>query len=208
MSDRYLRVLPLVLAHEGGWSDHPKDPGGATMKGVTLATFRSYRPGATKEELRNISDAMVAKIYRDGYWNKVRGDDLPSGVCYCVFDFAVNSGPRRAIMALQRAVNVADDGAIGPVTLAAIRRKHPEDIISRICSDRLAFMRRLSTWPTFGRGWQRRVEGVEREAVRMTLNVGTAPAPVIPRTYPPLTVELAPAPAMGFWAWVRSWFRA
>jgi lysozyme family protein len=207
-SGNYQRALALVLEHEGGWSDHPADPGGATMKGVTLATFRSFVPNATKDDLRNISTYMLGKIYREGYWQKVRGDDLPAGVDYAVFDFAVNSGPRRAIMALQRAVGVADDGRIGPITLAAVKRKSPEDIITRICSDRLSFMRRLSTWPTFGRGWQRRVEGVEREAIRMALAAASTPAPVIPRTYPPLTVEPAPAPAMGFRAWVRSLFRA
>jgi lysozyme family protein len=207
----FARALPHVLKHEGLWSDHPKDPGGATMKGITLATFRTYRPGATKEELRNISDAMVAKIYREGYWNAVKADDLPSGVNYCVFDFGVNSGPRRAIMALQRALNVADDGAIGPITLAAARKADPEQLVSRICSDRLAFMRRLSTWPTFGKGWQRRVEGVEREAIRMVMDAAgrtVKPAPVIPRAYAPLSVEPAPAAPVGFWAWVRSWFRA
>jgi lysozyme family protein len=213
MTDRFARALPLVLAHEGGYVDHPRDPGGATNLGVTIGTLSGWlgRP-ATKAEVRALTVDAVAPIYRKNYWDAVRADELPAGVDYCVFDFGVNSGPRRAIMALQRAVNVADDGAIGPITLAAVKRKSPENIISRICSDRLSFMRRLSTWPTFGRGWQRRVEGVEREAIRMAMDAAlhtvTAPAPVIPRTYPPLTVEPAPAAPVSFWAWVLSWFRA
>jgi lysozyme family protein len=211
MTDRFPRALELVLVHEGGYVDHPRDPGGATNLGVTIGTLSGWlgRP-ATKAEVRALTVDAVAPIYRKNYWDAVRADDLPAGVDYCVFDFGVNSGPRRAIMALQRAVGVADDGRIGPITLAAVKRKSPEDIITRICSDRLSFMRRLSTWPTFGKGWQRRVEGVEREAIRMIMDAptrATAPAPVIPRTYPPLTVEPAPAPAVGFWAWVRSWFQ-
>jgi lysozyme family protein len=209
MTDRFPRALELVLVHEGGYVDHPRDPGGATNLGVTIGTLSGWlgRP-ATKAEVRALTVDAVAPIYRKNYWDAVRADDLPAGVDYCVFDFGVNSGPRRAIMALQRAVGVADDGRIGPITLAAAKRKSPEDIITRICSDRLSFMRRLSTWPTFGRGWQRRVEGVEREAIRMALAAASTPAPVIPRTYPPLTAVPAPAPSGGFWAWVRSWFRA
>jgi lysozyme family protein len=209
MTDRFPRALELVLVHEGGYVDHPRDPGGATNLGVTIGTLSGWlgRP-ATKAEVRALTVDAVAPIYRKNYWDAVRADDLPAGVDYCVFDFGVNSGPRRAIMALQRAVGVADDGRIGPITLAAVRRKSPEDIIARICSDRLSFMRRLSTWPTFGVGWQRRVEGVEREAVRMALTAASTPAPIVPRTYPPLTAEPAPAAPVGFWAWVRSWFRA
>jgi lysozyme family protein len=201
----FARAFPLVIKHEGGYVDHPRDPGGATNLGVTIGTLSGWlgRP-ATKAEVRALTIDAVAPIYRKNYWDAVKADDLPAGVNYCVFDFGVNSGPRRAIMALQRAVGVADDGAIGPITLAAVKRKSPEDIISRICSDRLSFMRRLSTWPTFGRGWQRRVEGVEREAIRMAMDAAshtvTAPAPVITRTYPPLTVEPAPAAPVSGWA--------
>jgi len=94
--DRFSTVLAETLTHEGGWADHPKDPGGATMKGVTLATYRQYYPNATKADLRKISDADLKMIYRTGYWDKVRGDDLPPGVDLMTFDVAVNSGPRRA----------------------------------------------------------------------------------------------------------------
>jgi lysozyme family protein len=190
----FARALPLVLKHEGGYVDHPRDPGGATNLGVTIGTLSGWlgRP-ATKAEVRALTVDAVAPIYRKNYWDAVRGDDLPSGVNYCVFDFGVNSGPRRAIMALQRALNVADDGIIGPVTLAAARTAGPERLVSRICSDRLAFMRRLSTWPTFGRGWQRRVEGVEREALRM---IKDAP----PRLTMPSPTPPSGEPAGGFWS--------
>ena len=101
----FAAALSAVLLHEGGWANNPKDPGGATMKGVTLATYRRYRPGATKEQLRNISDEELRTIYRDGYWDEVRGDDLPSGIDFATFDFAVNSGPSRAAKFLQRVLH-------------------------------------------------------------------------------------------------------
>ena len=99
------RALPLVLKHEGGYVDHPNDPGGATNLGVTIGTLSSWlgRP-ATKAEVKALTRATVAPIYRKNYWAAIRGDELPAGLDYAVFDFAVNSGPKRAAMALQRAV--------------------------------------------------------------------------------------------------------
>lgn len=158
-------ALAAVLRHEGLWSDHPADPGGATMKGITLATFREAR-GAdrTKEDLRAISDADVSDIYRKRYWNAVRGDQLPAGVDLCVFDLAVNSGPGRAVRLLQKALGVNADGSIGPKTLAAAYDADALTVIGEICDLRLAFLRSLPTWPTFGKGWWARVENVRKEA--------------------------------------------
>jgi lysozyme family protein len=189
------RALALVLVHEGGWADHPKDPGGATNLGVTIGTLSDWlgRP-ATKAEVRALTKASVAPIYRRNYWNAVRGDELPAGVDYAVFDFAVNSGRGRAIPSLQRAIGVADDGKLGPITLAAAASKDAAQTIERICADRLAFLRRLSTWPTFGKGWSSRVEGVRAEALAMarvavpTVSVDAAPVPPV---FPPV---FAPAP--------------
>jgi lysozyme family protein len=203
------KCLPIILKHEGGFSNIRSDPGNWTGGRVGVGELRGTNYGIASHahphlDIKNLTVQQAGVIYREQYWVPVKGDELPIGVDLAVFDFGVNSGPRRAAMALQRAVGVADDGAIGPITLAAVKRKSPEDIISRICSDRLSFMRRLSTWPTFGRGWQRRVEGVEREAIRMAMDAAlhtvTAPAPVIPRTYPPLAVEPAPAAPVSGWA--------
>ena len=99
------KILSNTLHHEGSWSDHVKDPGGATMKGITLKTYSDYlgRP-AMKDELRRIPDDHLEAIYRKGYWDKVRGDELAAispGLAAAVFDFAVNSGPGRAAKALQ-----------------------------------------------------------------------------------------------------------
>lgn len=174
MKSNFDHCLKLVLAHEGGWADHPKDPGGATMKGVTLATYRKYRPGATKAHLRAISDGDLAMIYRAGYWNKVKGDDLPAGLDLVAFDAAVNSGPGRGARWLQEALGVNPDGVIGPKTIAAAKDAHKEAVIDRACSIRLNWLRTLPHWPTFGKGWSRRVEGVRADAKAMASSVKTA----------------------------------
>lgn len=168
--------LAITLTHEGGWADHPRDPGGATMKGVTLATFRHYRPGATKDDLRAISGADLARIYRDGYWNPVRGNDLPAGVNLAVFDFGVNSGPARARRHLQGAVGAKQDGVIGPETMDAVRSKRGDDLVRAICARRMSFVRGLRTWEVFGRGWSRRIADIEARGVAMWLTRNATPA--------------------------------
>lgn len=175
--ENFASALSAVLKHEGGWADHPNDPGGATMKGVTLATYRRYRPGATKAQLRNITDAELQRIYRDGYWDVIRGDDLPSGIDYAVFDFAVNSGPGRAAKYLQGVLGVARDGVIGPKTIAAAHAADPIKVITDLCDRRMAFLHRLSTWPVFGRGWSSRVRGVRQLALSLTAEPKHAPIP-------------------------------
>lgn len=176
---RFDICLSITLAYEGGWSDHPSDPGGATMKGVTLATFRRYYPGATKADLRAITDAQVSRIYREGYWNVVRGDDLPAGVDLAVFDAAVNSGPMRAAKWLQGVVGVSQDGVIGPKTLTATKAHAAALVVGRFCDARLAFLRGLSTWPTFGKGWERRVYDTCTRGIIMAETF--APPPTGPR---------------------------
>lgn len=165
-SENFKEALRLVLKHEGGWSDHPADPGGATMKGVTLANFRRYvKPGATKADLRRITDEQIAVVYRRYYWDAVLGAELPSGVDYAVFDFAVNSGPYRAATYLQRIVGAKQDGKIGPATLKAVRARKPEYVAAQLCDARLAFVRGLRTWPVFGKGWSTRIANVRRTAL-------------------------------------------
>src|SRR5690606_511060 len=138
MDRNFQRALSLVLRHEGGWSDHPKDPGGATMKGVTLANFRRYvKPDATKNDLRNITDGQIATIYRRFYWDAVAGAELPSGIDYAVFDFAVNSGPSRAAKYLQAVVGAKQDGKVGPATLKATRAMMRATVINDLCDRRM-----------------------------------------------------------------------
>ena len=168
MNNNFDRSLQRVLVHEGGFANHPKDPGGATMKGVTLLTFRRYF-GADKtvDELKHITPQQLAHIYRIGYWDTCCCDQLPDGVDYAVFDFAVNSGPGRAAKALQAALNVTQDGAIGPVTLGLIAARKPADLVEDLCDQRLAFLQRLDTFVVFGKGWSRRVEEVRQAALIM-----------------------------------------
>lgn len=168
MDRNFARALPLVLKHEGGYVDHPRDPGGATNKGVTIATFRRYvKKDGTKADLRAITDKQVATVYYRHYWSAVNAQALPAGVDYAVFDFAVNSGPHRAAQFLQRVVGISDDGRIGPKTIEAVEKMPAAIIIKRLCGNRLDWLKRLKTWSTFGRGWTRRVQDVEHHALAM-----------------------------------------
>ena len=178
---RFERAMGVLAAHEGGYSNHPSDPGGATMKGVTKRVYDAYRKGKGEaaRDVRKITDAEVYEIYRRQYWDAVRGDELPSGVAYCVFDAAVNSGVSQAAKWLQRAVGVADDGAIGSITLAASERFAAADVIDGICDRRLAFMKRLKQWSAFKNGWTRRVSEVRAQS-KAWANGATPPVSAVP----------------------------
>ena len=169
MKENFNAALQHVLEDEGGFSNHPKDPGGATMKGVTLDTYRSYKQNQhlTAEDLKKITGEELRDIYRRRYWDAIRGDDLPSGVDYCVFDCAVNSGPGRAAKMLQEVVGVKPDGGIGPITLAAVKSVDPIVLINKYAEKRLAFWQSLPTFDTFGKGWTRRGNEVKEAALKM-----------------------------------------
>ncbi|MEI9424310.1 hypothetical protein O7A70_24415 [Mesorhizobium sp. Cs1299R1N1] len=200
MDRNFARALALVLKSEGGWSDNPADPGGATMKGVTLANFRRYvKADGSKADLRKIGDEQVATVYRRFYWDAVAGAELPDGVDYAVFDFAVNSGPGRAAKYLQATLGVSQDGRIGPATLAAARARPAGVVIDQLCDGRLAFLQRLPTWATFGRGWSDRVKSVRSQALLMSAPaaVSAQPAKSAPEAAPPkaaMPEGNAPAP--------------
>lgn len=173
MQENFVSSLKHVLVHEGGYVDHPKDPGGATNKGVTLAVFqRFYGESMSKDDLRAIKDEQLEHIYKTGYWDKCNCNDLPAGMDYVVFDQAVNSGPGRSIRWLQAAVGATVDGGMGPQTLAAVQQ-HAEDreqVINDMCDERLSFMKRIQNgtlWQTFGRGWQARVDGVRAYGLQL-----------------------------------------
>ncbi|MDW9880458.1 hypothetical protein GOA90_25050 [Sinorhizobium meliloti] len=167
------RCLAVTLRHEGGWSDHKKDPGGATMMGVTLATYRRYKPGATKSDLRSITMARVQEIYRDGFWSPIAGDALPFGIDLATFDFAVNSGPSRGVKALQAAIGAKVDGKAGADTILKASKADGKKAIQAMCAGRLSFMKSLKIWSTFKNGWSRRVAEIEAKAVSMWLTKGT-----------------------------------
>ncbi|RWK20700.1 MAG: N-acetylmuramidase, partial [Mesorhizobium sp.] len=159
--------LARVLAHEGGYSNHPADPGGATMKGVTQRVYDAYRKskGLALRSVKRITGQELFEIYDRQYWDAVKGDLLPSGVDYVVFDGAVNSGPKQSIIWLQRALGPLYkgrlDGVMGVGTIAAVQACNDHDaLIDRICDQRLIFLQHLNTWPVFGRGWSSRVAEV------------------------------------------------
>lgn len=177
MDSSFDTALACVLRQEGGWSDDPRDPGGPTFRGITLATLASHRgrpvsPG----ELRSITAEDVAGIYRNRYWAAVAADRLPAGVDLAVFDLAVNSGPARAARTLQAALGLHQDGIVGPVTIATAMRTEPAALVREIGRRRLSFLQHLAAWTAFGRGWSRRVADVEAEALRL---VHATPAPAV-----------------------------
>ena len=148
------QAFTTLLGHEGGYSNHPADPGGQTRYGITEAVARE---AGYRGDMRELPIDLAKRIYKARYWDAVRAEELPEAVRYAVFDAAVNSGPRQAIRWLQRAVGVTDDGIIGPRTLAAVRAADPERLLRLVLAQRLRFMTDLPTWPTFGRGWARRI---------------------------------------------------
>lgn len=171
---RFEACLRVVLGHEGGYVDHPDDPGGATNLGITrrtLALWRQVSPweALPKSEVRALQREEAARIYRALYWQRCRGDELPAGLDLALFDFAVNSGPDRAIRQLQRLLGVAADGQIGPVTLAAIagrsRGAALAGLIGALCDARLGFLGRLKSFASFGKGWTRRVAAIRAAAL-------------------------------------------
>ncbi|WP_376097228.1 glycoside hydrolase family 108 protein [Roseomonas sp. CCTCC AB2023176] len=173
--DRFDRCLTVVLAEEGGFVNDPRDPGGATNMGITRATLSAFRDAeASVEDVRDLTRAEAREIYRSRYWTPLRCEALPPGVDLSVFDFGVNAGPGRAARLVQRAAGVTPDGSIGPITLAAIAARRPEDLIARFAEGRMEHYRSLSTFATFGRGWTNRTETVRREATAMA----TSPVPL------------------------------
>ena len=168
----YNECLKIILMHEGGYVNHPKDPGGETNLGVTKRVYEEW--GGTKE-MKDLTIEDVEPIYKKNYWDKIKGDDLPDGLDLCVFDFGVNAGPGRAAKFLQKLLGVTQDGGIGPQTLGALQSAIGEDkvtqtreMIEKYQSMRQEYYEGLSTFDTFGKGWTRRVEETTHEAISMT----------------------------------------
>ena len=157
MKDNFDHCLQMLLHHEGGFVNHPKDPGGMTNLGVTKKVYDAWiGRESTEAEMRALTPADVGPIYKKNYWDKVRGDDLPAGVDWAAFDWAVNSGAGRPAKAIQRIVGATQDGAIGPKTLQAVMDVEPEKIVEGVYDIRQKFYESLKTFDTFGRGWTRR----------------------------------------------------
>ena len=169
MKLNFEKALAAVLVHEGGFTNNPKDPGGMTNLGCTKAVWEEHCGHEVDEKvMRALTPNDVGPLYKRKYWDKVCGDDLPSGVDYVVFDAAINSGAGRAAKWLQSCVGVEPDGGIGPKTLTAVRAADPKQLVQDYAKRRLSFMMDLTTWGTFGKGWTRRVNEVEATGLTMT----------------------------------------
>lgn len=194
MRDNFEKSLKAVLVHEGGWSNHKLDPGGQTMRGVTQAVYDAYRRrlGLGVRSVKFLADDELRDIYRKQYWDTIKGDELPHGVDYAVFDFAVNSGPSRAARYLQTVLGVASDGVIGQITLRAAEEMDERITINGLCDRRMAFLRGLPTWETFGKGWASRVSGVRSMALGMVAGPNVVHQPL--DVEPPVKDHLPDAP--------------
>ena len=173
MKSNFDKCLDKLLQHEGGFVHHKDDPGGMTNLGVTIRVWEEWvgHPVAEKE-MRRLTPLMVSPLYKRKYWDACRADDLVSGVDYCVFDVAVNSGVGRAVKLLQSSVGATPDGGYGSITAALVKKasEQPSELIKKICDNRMAFIRELKAFPVFGKGWTRRIEEVKATALDMAEN--------------------------------------
>lgn len=170
MQSNFEKCLEMLLVHEGGFVNHPQDPGGMTNLGVTKQVWEEWvGHDVNEKEMRNLTPTMVAPLYKRKYWDVCRADELVSGVDYCVFDIAVNSGVGRAIKILQSCVGATPDGGFGSITAALVKEaeKNPERLISLISAKRLEFLQSLKSFPVFGKGWSRRTAEVKEKALEM-----------------------------------------
>ena len=174
MKENYDHCLGLILHHEGGYVNHPKDPGGETNKGVTKRVYENWciEQDLFQKDMKDLKISDVAPIYKQNYWDRCKCDSLPDGVDLCVFDFGVNAGTGRGARFLQKCVGAVADGAIGPNTLRQVDEwvntfKSTEDLITDYSDRRRNYYKRLKTFSTFGKGWLRRVEETELEALKL-----------------------------------------
>lgn len=210
MANQFQMCLPHILQEEGGYANHPKDPGGATMNGVTQRVYDDYRSRKKKprKPVREILPSERDEIYRNSYWKPIRGDELPLALALVVFDGAVNSGVGQSVKWLQRALGVRADGVLGPTTLDAAKNCMVPFVVSGILSRRLAFLKELDGWPTFGKGWAARLARVRKTAeVFMAKDITPSkPTNLIPNTHasnpaapkaPVTDAKAAPSTAFG-----------
>lgn len=164
--------LKEVLHHEGGYVNHPSDPGGRTNLGVTQRTWEEWtgKP-ASEADMRALTAAKVAPLYRKNYWDALKAGELPAALALCVFDFGVNAGPKRSAKYLQSVVGASRDGQVGPATIAAARgfvaREGEAAAVRAFQNARRTYYHNLDAFPVFGRGWLKRVNDVETAALRM-----------------------------------------
>lgn len=172
MTDPFDPALALILKSEGGYVNNPRDPGGMTNLGVTRRVWEDWCGHVVSEaDMRGLTPAKVAPVYRARYWNALHCDSLPGALALCVFDFGVNAGISRAARYLQMMAGASPDGHIGQATLRAVQQYATThglaEAVRTYQQERRAYYRSLSTFPTFGKGWLRRVDETETAALKM-----------------------------------------
>jgi lysozyme family protein len=168
MKENFHDCLIMLLKHEGGFVNHPRDPGGITNLGVTKRVYEEWiGRKVTEEEMRNLQPQDVRDLYKTRYWDKCKCDDLPSGLDWAVFDWAVNSGTSRSAKAVQKVCGAERDGVIGSKTLALVNGQNTEYMIEEFGKIRQEFYESLSTFDTFGKGWTRRNTETTEKAISM-----------------------------------------
>ena len=168
MNRNWDKCFDLVIVNEGGYVDNSADPGGSTNLGCTKAVWEQYvGHKVTKDDIKALTKNDVKPLYKNRYWDAIHGDALPSGLDYCIFDCAINSGVGRAAKFIQEIVGVPADGAIGNNTVAAISQINPVTLITEFSDKRQGFLESLKTFPVFGKGWTRRVQEVRSKALEM-----------------------------------------
>jgi lysozyme family protein len=193
----YDEALLRLIAHEGGYTNHPSDPGGPTNFGITIYDYRKYvKPNATAADVRAMTVDEAKAIYRKRYWDMQRCDELPAGVDYSVFDYSVNSGIGRSGKVLRRVVGLPDNTyVVTDEVLRAVAKRDPKALVTAINDERLAFLKRLKTWPVFGKGWGARVAAVRSVSLRMAAQKVPAPS-IVPDNAPAPGKGVVPAPAV------------
>ena len=168
MQENFDKCLEMLLHHEGGFVNHPRDPGGMTNFGVTRMVYEKWvGRKMSEQDMRDLTPANVAPIYKNEYWKRCKCDDLPSGVDWCVFDWAVNSGVGRSAKALQGIIGATQDGGIGPMTLKLIAEHEPRELIEKMHDKRQGFYEGLKTFDSFGKGWTRRNKETRESALEL-----------------------------------------
>jgi len=155
-----------VLKSEGGWVNNPKDPGGETNLGVTKKVWQEW-VGHEVKTMQELTSTDVAPMYQAKYWMACYANQLPIGVDYMAFDAAVNMGAGRSVKLLQECLGCVPDGTIGPRTMQLIDGKDPKDVVEAFSQRKISFYESLPTFPTFGKGWLKRVEDVKQNALKM-----------------------------------------
>jgi len=168
MKENFDSALKMILKSEGGFVNHKLDPGGRTNLGVTQRVWEEWVGHPVDEKaMRALTPEVVGPMYKKKYWDAVKADDLPDGLDYLMFDFAVNAGPGRAIKTMQKAIGATPDGAIGPKTMAALKAANQSELVAKFSAEKEAFYRSLPTFGTFGKGWLRRVAEAKTHAETM-----------------------------------------